>query len=106
MSEYQYYVFQAIDRSLTEADRQALRDLSTRARITAASFTNAYGGFQGDPAKFMGRWLDLHLYVANWGSRSPMLGLPARLIDRDRIDAFSKRPKRPAQGRRRELEHR
>ncbi len=55
MSEHQYYEFQAIDRPLSEADRQALRDLSTRARITATSFTNSYewGDFKGDPAQLM-----------------------------------------------------
>ena len=42
MSEYQYYEFLAIDRPLSDADRQALRDLSTRARITAMSSTNSY----------------------------------------------------------------
>jgi hypothetical protein len=90
MSEYQYYEFQAIDRPLTAADRQALRDLSTRARITATSFTNSYewGDFKGDPTKLMERWFDLHLYLANWGSRRLMIRLPARLIDRDRLDAF------------------
>jgi hypothetical protein len=80
MSEYQYYEFQAIDRPLSEADRQALRDLSTRARITATSFTNSYewGDFKGDPAKLMERWFDLHLYLANWGSRRLMIRLPKR----------------------------
>ena len=83
MSEYQYYEFQAVDHPLGEADRQALRDLSTRARITATSFTNSYewGDFKGDPAKLMERWFDLHLYMANWGSRRLMIGLPARFID-------------------------
>jgi hypothetical protein len=90
MSEYQYYEFQAIDRPLSEADRQALRDLSTRARITATSFTNSYewGNFKGDPAKLMERWFDLHLYMANWGSRRLMIRLPARLVDRHLLDAF------------------
>jgi hypothetical protein len=90
MSEYQYYEFQAIDRPLSNADRQALRDLSTRARITATSFTNSYqwGDFKGDPAKLMERWFDLHLYVANWGSRRLMIRWPARLVDRDRLDDF------------------
>jgi hypothetical protein len=90
MSEYQYYEFQAIDRPLSEADRQALRGLSTRARITATSFTNSYewGSFKGDPAKLMDRWFDLHLYMANWGSRHLMMKFPARLIDRGRLDAF------------------
>ena len=88
MSEYQYYEFQAIDRPLGAADREALRKLSTRARITATSFTNTYdwGDFKGDPAKLMERWFDLHLYMANWGSRRLMIRLPARMVDRDCID--------------------
>src|SRR5450755_674868 len=92
MSEYQYYEFQAIDRPLSEADRQALRDLSTRARITATSFTNSYewGDFKGDPAKLMERWFDLHLYLANWGSRRLMIRLPTRMIDRHLIETFLK----------------
>ncbi|MBZ9736501.1 hypothetical protein LB534_16190 [Mesorhizobium sp. CA18] len=90
MSEYQYYEFQAVDRPLGNADRHVLRDLSSRARITAASFTNFYewGDFKGDPDELMERWFDLHLYWANWGSRRLMIKLPARLVDRDRVDAF------------------
>lgn len=88
MSEYQYYEFQAIDRPLGEGDRHALRALSTRARMTATSFTNSYewGDFKGDPAEFMERWFDLHLYLANWGSRRLMIRLPKRLIDRRLLD--------------------
>ena len=90
MSEYQYYEFQAIDRPLGEADRKVLRDLSTRARITATSFANSYewGNFKGDPAKLMERWFDLHLYLSNWGSRRLMVRLPERLLDRRLLDAF------------------
>ena len=87
MSEYQYYEFQALDRPLDAADREALRALSTRARITATSFTNSYewGNFKGDPVKLMERWFDLHLYLANWGTREFMMRLPACLVDRKRI---------------------
>jgi len=90
MSEYQYYEFQAIDRPLGEKDREALRALSTRARITATSFMNSYewGDFKGDPAKLMERWFDLHLYLANWGSRRLMIRLPKRVVDRRRLDGF------------------
>lgn len=90
MSEYQYYEFQTIDRPLSEADRAALRSLSTRARITATSFTNHYewGDFKGDPQQLMAHWFDLHLYLANWGTRRLMLRLPQRLVDRSRLDAF------------------
>ncbi|MCY4484244.1 MAG: hypothetical protein OXC12_15350 [Spirochaetaceae bacterium] len=90
MSEYQYYEFQAIDRPLSEADRQALRELSTRARITATSFTNEYhwGDFKGSPVRLMERWFDLHLYLANWGTRRLMIRLPQRLVARSHLDRF------------------
>jgi hypothetical protein len=69
VSEYQYYEFQALDRPLGEEDRKALRTLSSRARITATSFTNSYewGNFKGLRDELMARWFDLHLYLANWG---------------------------------------
>lgn len=90
MSEYQYYEFQAIDRPLSDADRQALRGLSTRARITATSFTNEYhwGDLKGHPVRWMERWFDLHLYLANWGTRRLMIRLPQRLVARPRLDRF------------------
>ena len=93
MSEYQYYEFQAVDRPLGETDRQALRALSTRARITATSFTNDYqwGAFKGDPDRLMERWFDLHLYFANWGTRRLMIRLPRRLVARPRLDRFLRR---------------
>ena len=55
MSEYQYYEFQAIDRPLDQAAQEALRSISSRARITARSFINHYewGDLKGDPRKFM-----------------------------------------------------
>jgi hypothetical protein len=90
MSEYQYYEFQAIDRPLSGADQEALRALSTRARISATSFTNSYewGDFKGDPARLMENWFELHLYLANWGSRRLMIRWPARLLDRHLLGAF------------------
>jgi hypothetical protein len=35
VSEYQYYEFLALDKALTSRQREALRQLSTRAEITA-----------------------------------------------------------------------
>ena len=90
LSEYQYYEFQAIDRPLDPAAQRALRSISSRARITATSFTNHYewGDLKGDPRKFMERWFDLHLYVANWRSRRLMIRLPKRFFSREDIDSF------------------
>ena len=42
MSDYQYYEFLALDRPLTSKQREELRQLSTRAEITATRFTNEY----------------------------------------------------------------
>jgi hypothetical protein len=36
----------------------------------------------------MERWFDLHLYLANWGSRRLMVRLPKRLVDRSVVGAF------------------
>jgi hypothetical protein len=90
VSEYQYYEFQAIDRSLDRAAQEALRSISSRARITATSFTNHYewGDLKGDPRKFMERWFDLHLYLANWSTRRLMLRVPKRFVNQADIDPF------------------
>ena len=90
MSEYQYYEFLAVDRPLGEADRKALRKVSSRAEITARSFTNSYewGDFKGDPQTMMERWFDLHLYLSNWGTRRLMMKLPRRLVDSDRLGSM------------------
>lgn len=84
MSEYQYYEFRAIDRPLGDADRKALRALSSRAQITTTSFTNHYewGDFKGDLRQLVERWFDLHLYLANWGTRRLIMRLPRRLMER------------------------
>ncbi len=83
MSEYQYYEFLAVDRPLTAAEQAEVRQLSTRARITATSFTNEYhwGDFKGSPDQLMQRYYDAHLYLANWGTHRIMLRLPRTLLD-------------------------
>jgi hypothetical protein len=83
MSEYQYYEFLAVDRPLTAAEQSEVRQLSTRARITATRFTNEYewGDFKGSPDQMMQRYYDTHLYFANWGTHRIMLRLPRTLLD-------------------------
>ena len=78
MSEYQYYEFLAVDHPLDERQQAEVRALSSRARITATSFTNEYnwGNFRGDPRKMMERYYDAHLYLTNWGTHQVMLRLP------------------------------
>jgi hypothetical protein len=90
MSEYQYYEFLALDRPLTAAEQAEIRELSTRARITATSFTNEYewGDFKGSPDLLMQRYYDAHLYLANWGTHRIMLRLPRTLLDPETADRY------------------
>jgi hypothetical protein len=82
MSEYQYYEFLAVDHPLDERQQAEVRALSTRARVTATSFTNEYhwGNFRGDPRTMMERYYDAHLYLTNWGTHQVMLRLPHTLL--------------------------
>ena len=83
MSEYQYYEFQAIDRPLGEDEMREMRAVSSRGEITPTRYVNTYewGDFKGDPAKWMRRWFDAFLYLANWGTRELMLRFPRRALD-------------------------
>ena len=83
MSEYQYYEFLALDRPLTSKQREELRQLSTRAEITATRFTNEYhwGDFRGDPEQMMADYFDAFLYLANWGTRHLMFRIPRAALD-------------------------
>ena len=83
MSEYQYYEFQAVDRPLTDVEVRELRAVSSRADITPTRFVNEYswGDFKGRPEKWMERYFDAFLYLANWGSRQLMLRFPADALD-------------------------
>jgi hypothetical protein len=90
VSEYQYYEFLALDKALTSTQREELRQLSTRAEITATRFTNEYhwGSFRGDPQKMMARYFDAFLYLANWGSRHLMFRLPQTALDTDLAEQY------------------
>ncbi len=90
MSEYQYYEFAAIDRPLSTEERQQLRAISSRARITRSSFVNTYsfGDLKADPLKLIERYFDVFVYVANWGTRWFAMRVPKRLIDLQALKQF------------------
>jgi hypothetical protein len=90
MSEYQYFEFLAIDRPLSAREMDYLRAISTRARITPASFVNEYnwGSLKADPVDFMRRFFDAHVYLANWGEALFMVRLPLEAIDEKTLEAF------------------
>ena len=83
MSEYQYYDFRALDRPLTRNEMAALRAISTRATITATSFTNHYewGDLKANPSKLLEKYFDAFVYVANWGTHEFYIRLPRGSVD-------------------------
>ncbi len=66
VSKYQYYDFRALDRTLTKNEMATLRSISTRAAITATSFTNHYewGDLKANPSKLLEKYFDAFVYVA------------------------------------------
>ncbi len=94
MSEYQYLEFLAIDQPLTERDMERLRDISTRAQITSASFINEYnwGGLKAEPRDFMLRYFDAHVFLADCGDAVFMLRLPREAIDQKTLKVFCSNP--------------
>jgi hypothetical protein len=90
MSEYQYYEFQAIDRSLSKEQMAELRAISSRAEITPTRFTNvySYGDFRGDPSDLIARYFDAHVYIANWGSHVLIFGIPGKAVDLKTLQAY------------------
>ena len=90
MSEYQYYEFQAIDRPLTQEERAAICELSSRVKPTAttASFNYSYGNFRGDPKQVLARYFDIMYYITNWGTQQLMFRFPTSLINPEAIELY------------------
>ncbi|QEH38400.1 hypothetical protein OJF2_70010 [Aquisphaera giovannonii] len=90
MSEYQYYEFRAIDRPLGQDEMDELRRLSSRAQITATSFTNTYnyGDFRGKPSEVLERYFDAFVHVANWGTHQVAFRIPKGLFDLDAAEVY------------------
>jgi hypothetical protein len=90
VSEYQYYEFVALDQALSAKQQGELRAVSSRGRITSSGFVNDYqwGDLKADPAKWMERYFDAHLYLANWGTRRIMLRLPRASLAPEAVEAF------------------
>ncbi|MCD0442360.1 hypothetical protein LO763_01800 [Glycomyces sp. A-F 0318] len=90
MSTYEYYEFLALDRPLSPDEQAELREVSTRAEITATGFTNEYhwGSFKGDPYAMTTRYFDAHLHYADWGERTLLLKLPRKAVDVKAVEHY------------------
>lgn len=91
MSEYQYYEFVAIDRTLTKKEVAELRVCSSRATITSTGFVNDYqwGDLKAEPADWMERYFDAFVYTANWCSCRFALRLPDEAFTKSQLKPFA-----------------
>jgi hypothetical protein len=91
LSEYRYYDFRALDRPLTKNEMTTLRSISTRAAITATSFTNHYewGDLRANPSKLLEKYFHAFVYVANWGMRDFHIRFPHGSIDYKLLKAMA-----------------
>ena len=85
MSEYQYYRFELLDGYLGSKQRQALRQISSRAEITASSFQvhYHYSGLKAETSDVVLSYFDIGFYYANWGSVDAYIKLPTGTIPND-----------------------
>jgi hypothetical protein len=89
VSEYQYYEFRAVDRSLTNQQMRELRAISTRAKISRTSFSNYYtfGDLKANPRDLLVKYFDASLHFANWlflevAFRYPKSGVDVKALRR------------------------
>lgn len=90
MSQYQYYEFLATDRPLDQRELAELRAISSRADVTPTRFSNeySYGELKADPTELLERYFDVHVYVANWGTRRFAMRLPRDAVPPDDLATY------------------
>lgn len=90
MTEYQYYEFLAVEQPLSERAMRELRSISSCAEITPTHFSNeySYGDLRADPAKLLERYFDVHVYLANWGSRRLALRFPRDALSLQEVESY------------------
>ena len=90
MSEYQYYEFRAVEQKLTDQQKTALREISSRAKITSSSFVNEYNysDLRANEIDLMAEYFDLGFYISNWGQACLYIKIPQGLISEHILRQF------------------
>lgn len=94
MSEYQFYEFRSIDKSLTKEEQNRISSWSSRTIATSsgASFTYSYRDFPQDEEKVVEQYFDAMFYIANWGSKRIIFKFPKELINIEEIQKYCNEP--------------
>ncbi|MEN9612823.1 MAG: hypothetical protein RLZZ628_3637 [Bacteroidota bacterium] len=90
MSEYQFYQFKTVNRTLTKAEQKIVNTWSSRGNVSAttATFTYNYGDFKQNTEKCLLDYFDLFLYFADFGVRQMMFRFPKKGVDFDALKQY------------------
>ena len=90
MSDFHYYEFQKIDRSLTPKEISEIQQLSSRVKISGkqATFVYHYGSFRGDLEQTLASYFDVMLSVSNYGSKQLSFRLPCPLVNLKELKVY------------------
>lgn len=90
MSDFHYYEFQKIDRSLTPKEISEIQQLSSRVKISGkqATFVYDYGSFRGDLEQTLASYFEVMLSVSNYGSKQLSFRLPCHLVNLKELKAY------------------
>jgi hypothetical protein len=83
MSEYQFYQFKTVNRSLSKTAQADVDTWSSRGDVssTTATFTYSYSSFRQNPEKCLLQYFDMYLYFASYGTRQIMFKFPKKILD-------------------------
>jgi hypothetical protein len=83
MSEYQYYEFRTVNRTLSREEVKEVNTWSSRGNVnsTSATFTYNFGDFKRNPKQCLLAHFDVMLYYANYGCRRMMFRFPKKLVN-------------------------
>ncbi len=83
MSEYQFYQFKTVNRSLSKAAQDDVDTWSSRGDVssTTATFTYSYSDFRQNPEKCLLQYFDMYLHFASYGTRHIMFKFPKKILD-------------------------
>lgn len=90
MSEYQYYEWLSIDRTLSPEEQRDVNKLSSHITVSAggAWVDYSWGNFKHDPMQVLARYFDAFLYIANWGTKELMFRFPRNILDPKAIQPY------------------
>lgn len=90
MSQYQYYEFKTIDKSLSKQDKDEIGTWSSRTypTNTGAIFNYSYGSFPRDEFSVVEKYFDAMFNISNWGTTRLIFKFPKDLFEADRIKQY------------------